>query len=208
MKKFLIPITTLMICLSITYVWTSGFKAFTIFSYTLKEAGKYPRDFPDVSFINQDSTVFRIDKQDKYVLMNFVYLDCPNVCHKVNNRLEEIYNSSLSKWIPNRLELVTVSFDPKDDNLKKIRMYRHFFGTNAELKGWNFALPYHLNKQQFDDFLKKVGVWAEPVPGTNIINHSTYLFLIAPNGKIVTAINPIKKTNKEIINQVAQWVKK
>ncbi|MCO5269894.1 MAG: SCO family protein [Brumimicrobium sp.] len=204
MKKILLPIIVLTSCIAFMWKWTSGFKAFTVFSYTLKEAGKLPREFPDFSFINQDSVEFNLKNQQHFTLVNFVYLNCPNVCHKINNQLEELYHSELSSLIPNQLEFVTVSFDLDNDNLRRISTYRNYFGD--DLSGWNFALPINNEQQNFNDFLQKMGVWAEPVPGKKIINHSTYIFLVSPDHKIVTTIDPIITSNEEIANIVRSWV--
>lgn len=205
MKKFIIPILSLIICTTVIWKWTFGFNDFTIFSYTLTKAGKIPREFPKINLVDQHGKVFNIDNKKKYILINFVYLNCPNVCHKVNNKLEEIYHLIDTNIVPSQLEFVTVSFDVKNDNIERIEKYRSYFGNNID--GWTFALPYQVNEKDFQQFLQSIGIWAYKMPESNIINHSIYLFLISPENKIIKTFDPARETNAFIIEQIEQCLK-
>ncbi|MCO6497850.1 MAG: SCO family protein [Chitinophagaceae bacterium] len=205
MKKVLLPVAVLLLCITAIGIWTRGFSAFTVFSYTLKNAGDMPRAFPDIEWIDQDSTVFHTRDKHKYLLVNFVYLSCPDVCHKVNNRLENIYHSVDSAIVPDQLELVTVSFDTQRDGLDRIKKYRELFSKD-NIDGWSFAIPYKTSELEFSNFLKEMGVWIYEVPETGVINHSIYLFLISPDNKIVKVFDPAREDDPSIIKQLEQWV--
>jgi protein SCO1/2 len=205
MKKILIPIFAFAICLAVIWKWTYGFSAFTIYSYTLKEAGNSPRPFPDFQMMDQNGNVFNLKDAHKYVLINFVYLDCPSACHKVNNQIEQIYHLFSRASVPEKLEFVTVSFDLKNDDITKIKNYRNLYGNDID--GWAFALPYHSNQQDFTRLLRKVGIWTYQVPETGIINHSLYLFLISPNNKIIKIFDPARDDNHTIIEQINKCLK-
>ncbi|MBS1949096.1 MAG: SCO family protein [Bacteroidetes bacterium] len=196
MKKIWVPLVALLLCILVLSKWTDSFRAFTIFSYTLQQAGTTPRDFPDIPLVDQDGKVFHIKDKHKYVLVNFVYLNCPSVCHKVNNRLEKIYHSISPEEVPSQLEFVTVSFDPKNDDIQRIKKYRSFFGTN--INGWSFALPYQTGQNEFAQYLHQIGVWAYPAPGSGIINHSIYIFLVSPENKIIRIFDPAREDNLTI----------
>lgn len=205
MKRVLIPILSLAICLTVIWKWTLGFSAFTVFSYTLDKAGNLPREFPDIAMVDQNNNTFHLKDKHKYVLINFVYLNCPYVCHKVNNQLEQIYHLIDSSIIPSKLEFVTMSFDLKNDDIAKIKKYRSYFGT--DIPGWAFALPYQSNQGRFNQFLHKAGIWKYEVPSTGIINHSIYLFLISPENKIVKIFDPARESNDVIVQQIHSCLK-
>lgn len=200
MKKILIPVLSFLICFLVIWKWTHGFSAFTIFSYTLNEAGATPREFPEIQLIDQDSNVFKIKDKQTYVLMNFVYLNCPLVCHKINNRIENIYHLADPEIVPSQLKFVTISFDLKNDDVSKIKKYSSYF--ISEINGWTFALPSHLNQTDFNTFLQKTGVWVYQIPETGLINHSIYLFLISPDNKIIKTFDPAREKDEEIIEQL------
>lgn len=205
-KTILGPLLTLTICLLFIGKWTSGFDAFTVFSYTLKTAGETPREVPNFELINQEGEEFSLKENNKYLLLNFVYLNCPQVCHKINNRLEDIYHSSLSQFIPTDLELLTISFDMQNDHVEKIRNYRKFFGEDPV--GWNFALPRGVNKERLDILLSEIGIWAKKTPNRPIINHSVYIFLISPKNEIIQVFDPGLMNNDEIISAISTCIQK
>ncbi|MCO5241211.1 MAG: SCO family protein [Chitinophagaceae bacterium] len=205
MKKVLIPVFSLAICLTVIGRWTSGFSAFTIFSYTLREAGQLPRPFPDLAMIDQEGTVFHLKEKQKYVLVNFVYLNCPYVCHKVNNQIEQVYHLFDQSIVPSKLEFVTISFDLGNDDVEKIKRYRAYFG--ADISGWSFALPYQSRQEEFDQFLRRVGIWKYAVPATGIINHSIYLLLISPDNRMVKIFDPARDNNHTIVEQITACLK-
>lgn len=205
MKNVLIPVLSLAICITVIWKWTLGFSAFTIFSYTLNEAGAIPRTFPDLPMINQNGQIFHLKAKHKYELVNFVYLNCPYVCHKVNNQLEQIYHLSDPSIVPSKLEFVTVSFDLKNDDVNKIKKYRSYFGT--DIPGWSFALPYQSSQDQFDQFLHNAGIWKYELPGSGLINHSVYLFLISPSNKIIKVFDPARESNDAIVEQINSCLK-
>jgi len=159
-----------------------------------------PRTIESVELIDQDGKVFRLDDAKKYTLVNFVYLNCPFVCHKINNRLEGIYKSLQGSLVPQKLKLVTVSFDTEHDDVVRIKKYRRQFG--AHLDGWTFALPYGIEQAEFSRFLLHLGVWAKSAPGRDIINHSIFLFLIAPDRKIIRVFDPARETDAHIVNEL------
>jgi protein SCO1/2 len=200
MRKILIPISALVICVAVLWKWTYGFTAFTVYSYTLKEAGNIPRAFPDFQMLDQDGNVFHLKDQHKFVLINFVYLDCPYACHKVNNQIEQIYHLFSPAVVPEKLEFVTVSFDLKNDNITKIKNYRNHFGN--DINGWNFAMPYQTNQQDFIRVLRKIGIWIYAIPETGFTNHSLYLFLISPQNMIIKTFDPARDNNATIIEEI------
>lgn len=204
LRQILIPILTLAVCVSFIGWWTYDFKAFTVFSSTLEEASPISKQFPNIQLINQDGEIFHVGDENKYKLINFVYLNCPSVCHKVNNQLEDIYHLIDSTIIPSQLKFITISFDIQNDDVEKIRLYRNHFGEN--INGWTFAIPYQTNQTEFDTFLKNIGVWIYKNPKTGIINHSTDLYLLSPNNEVIRIFNPNRNDNQFIIQQIQECV--
>lgn len=158
-----------------------------------------------MKFISQDEKIFELKEKNKYVLVNFVYLNCPYVCHKVNNQIEEIYHLFDSTMVPSQLEFLTISFDLKNDDLVKIKRYRERFGK--DINGWSFALPYQSDQKTFNRFLIQAGIWKYQIPASGIINHSVYLLLINPKNKIVKIFDPARENSQAITSQIKSCVK-
>lgn len=204
MKKILIPLTCLIFWVLLIGSWSSGFSSFTIFSHTLKNAGELPRSFPDLQLINQNGTVFSLQDDQHYKLVNFVYLSCPLVCHKVNNQLEEIYRQLDPKLLGDKLTMLTISFDLDRDNVEKINIYRSYFEGEGDISHWDFAVPYKINQEDFDKFLLDLGVWKYTNPETLVTNHSIYLFLISPENEIIRVFDPARSTAEQLTHHLQQ----
>lgn len=203
LKTVIIPLITLGICIAIISKWTHGFKAFTIFSYSLEEASPLNKEFPEIQLINHDSVLVNLNEDPKYKLANFVYLNCPFVCHKINNQLEKVYHSIDTLLVPSQIEFVTISFDLDNDDVERIRNYRNHF---KNIPGWEFAIPYGVDEQEFDVFLKNIGVWIYKESKNRIINHSTYIYLISPDNKIVKIFDPEREDNNSIVTEINEWI--
>lgn len=208
LRQAFIPVFTLIICVSVIFQWTRGLKTFTIFSYTLDKADPVSKTFPDMTLIDHNGEVFNIKDNNKYTLVNFVYLSCPEVCHKVNNQLEELYHlPKTSQFFPSELQFLTISFDTENDDVDRIDKYRKYF-ISGEIDNWSFALPYKLDHDNFIQDLNSIGVWIYQNPESYLINHSIYLYLLSPDQKIVKIFDPARENSKDIINQIEECIEK
>lgn len=201
LKSVIIPLIMLMLCVLLLSQWTYGFKAFTVFSHTLEKAQPKTKEFQSIQLLNQDSIPVDLYAIDKYKLINFVYLNCPFVCHKVNNQLEEVYHLMDSAGILSKIGLITISFDLENDNVERIKNYRAHFDN---IPGWDFAIPIHTNQKDFNKFLKNLGVWINKSSANGIINHSTNLYLISPENKIIELFDPNRENNQTILTKIQQ----
>lgn len=197
LKALIPPLLTFTMCLIAISWWTMGFSAFTVFSQTLLQAGPLPRAFPAFRLVDQDGKDFDLKAPHPAVLVNFVYLDCPSACHVVNNRLEGIYQKLKDSLIPSKLQLLTISFDLKRDDVSRIKGYSH--QLCGDVSGWTFALPLGLDQGELNYLLKALGIWAYPRPDSGAINHSLYLFLVAPDDQIVQVFDPAREEDEAII---------
>lgn len=199
LKSVIIPLLMLVLCILLLSKWTYGFKAFTIFSYTLEKAQPKTKKIPRIQLLNQDRIPLDLYTIDKYKLVNFIYLNCPFVCHKVNNQLEEIYHLMDSSGILSQIGVITISFDLQNDNVERIRNYRAHFD---DISGWDFAIPTQTNKKDFNGFLNDIGVWINKSSENGIINHSTNLYLISPENKIIELFDPNRESNQTILTKI------
>lgn len=208
MKKVLMPFLVLLFWVVLIGIWSSGFSSFTIFSHTLSKAGDLPRVFPDLELVNHDEEIVHLEKREEFKLVNFVYLSCPLVCHKINNRLETIYHQIDDDVLTKYLHFYTLSFDLERDNVERIRSYRAHFTDAGAVINWDFAVPYKLSQKEFDTFLKQLGVWKYTHPETRITNHSIYLFLLDSDNNIIRIFDPARESDELILKEIDQCLKK
>lgn len=87
-------------------------------------------DMGDASFhlVNQDSAkvTFPDDFQGDYVVMGFIYTNCPDICSLITQNLVKIQKQMN---YPEDVQFVAASFDPVRDTPAKLKQYGEAFGV-------------------------------------------------------------------------------
>jgi len=136
----------------------------------------------------------------KYLLIQFMYLSCPDTCSTVSSRLTTLY-PKLGSLVPDRLIFMSVSFDPQLDNPKVLsRSWKHF-GSRA---GWLVTSFLPEDTAIIPELLGKIGVWLYKRPD-GLYNHSSYLFLINPEGSIIKVVRP-EATTDSLIQSIKEAI--
>ncbi|MDH5681632.1 MAG: SCO family protein, partial [Spirochaetota bacterium] len=129
----------------------------------------------------------------KYLLIQFMYLSCPDTCSTVSSRLTTLY-SKLGSLVPDKLILISVSFDPHLDTPKVLSASWKHFGARA---GWHVASFLPEDKEKIPQLLEQIGVWLYKRPD-GLYNHSAYLFLVDPESSIIKVLKPEASTDSLI----------
>lgn len=170
-----LPVAVLALWLALAGWLTHGFRCFTTYSAALAAAGPVPRPAPDFTFTDQAGATRRLSSlRDRWVLVNFLYLDCPAACPLVTAELGRI-RDQLESRAPGAVELLSVDFEP--DPPEKVRRMWLARGAPA---GWTMGV---LRPAEADAALRRFGVYVYRRPD-GVINHALYLFLIDPAGAI------------------------
>ncbi len=87
-------------------------------------------DMGDESFelLDQDSTAvtFPDDFQGDYVVMGFIYTNCPDICSLITQNLVQIQKDMN---YPEDVQFVAATFDPVRDTPSKLKQYGKAFGV-------------------------------------------------------------------------------
>lgn len=105
---------------------------------------KFGKTVPsDLIFIDESGTSVRLGSffdDERPVLLNFVYHDCPMLCDLVVDGL--ILAVSRMSWVPGReFEIITVSFNPAEGPQQSAEAKRHALhrlGNADAAAGWHF----------------------------------------------------------------------
>ena len=78
-------------------------------------------------------------KEKKPIILNFVYYQCPMLCHLLmdglNSTLEELPES-----IKKKFTILSISFDPKDTVEVASSFQKKYTNNNQKNKNWQFAV--------------------------------------------------------------------
>jgi protein SCO1 len=130
---------------------------------------------PDFTLRDQDGRTVRLaDQRGKYVLLTFLYVNCPDVCPLIATNL----NTALRAIGPARrdVRVLAVSVDPKGDTPKAVRAYVR---QRALLPQFRYLLG---TPSQLRDVWAKYNVTAV-ARSPEVVDHVAYVVLIDREGR-------------------------
>jgi protein SCO1 len=193
--RSIVTVVAILIAVTISIFWGARQKA--------QEGYFGQRLFPDKDaynfhLVDQQNHPFQLnDTRGKLVLFSFGYTHCPDVCPTTLTDLGNLY-SDLSPDLQKKVEILFITVDPRRDTPQIMGKYipyfdRHFIGLSG-------------TKEAIDDAAKAYGVTYEYVhtpgedPDVYTVNHSTYIYLVNPSGKLELLYDhdKLKETDKII----------
>lgn len=180
-RRIIPPLLMLVVWFGLLFWWTSGFSAFTTFSAALRAAGELPRTSPAFEIRDQFGVAHDTSEfGGKYVILQFSYLGCGDVCPLVMVDFHRIQHALANK-MPGELLLLTISFDPARDSTERLF---DMWNLHGRADGWYLAaLTSPLNDSIQAD-LRRLGVWIQRQDDGSF-SHSAQAFLLDPEGQVV-----------------------
>lgn len=145
-------------------------------------------DFSDASFrlLDSDSTtvVFPDDLEGKYVVMGFIYTNCPDICPLITQNLVSIQKQMN---YPDDIVFVAASFDPKRDIPSVLKDYARPFKTD---KNFTFLTGDSAEVATFLDSARvrtQVSMRTTTDDGKELyfLNHSDKIMVLDKKGRVV-----------------------
>ena len=144
-------------------------------------------DLTDRSFelVDQDSVevTFPDDYKGKYVVMSFIYTNCPDICPLITQNLIKI-----QKDLDNTdVQFLAVTFDPKRDTPETLSKYKSVFHLD---ENFNFLTGEEETINAFMDSVRvrtQVSLSTTTQDGTELyfLNHSDKIMVMNPEGKVI-----------------------
>lgn len=145
-------------------------------------------DMNDASFelVNQDSVKvsFPEDFRGQYVVMGFVYTNCPDICPLITQNLIKIQKDL---GYPANVQFLGVSFDPKRDTQDVLHRYKEVFNVDDNV---NFLTGEPTIVQTFMDSVRvrtqeSMRTTTESGKEIYFLNHSDKIMVMNPKGEII-----------------------
>jgi len=139
------------------------------------------------------------DSRGKVVLLYFGYTFCPDICPTSLMTIAQALDG-LSADERARVQVLFISVDPQRDTLERLREYAAFFAPEI--------LPLSGSAQEIDAVAQRYGVYyaraSAPEAGNSyVIDHSAYVYLIAPDGRLVARL-PHGIEPRRLIDEIRQ----
>jgi protein SCO1/2 len=144
------------------------------------------KEVPDFSLVDQDGKRISVkDFRGKALAITFIYRECPlpEYCIRMSRNFSDLANEVNSDAaVKDRIQLLSISFDPKRDTPEKLKQYGlGYLGSGAkELGVWKLAVGTDDEVRKIADFF---GLRYEIDDNDKTqINHSLRTAVIAPDG--------------------------
>ncbi|HXC48493.1 MAG TPA: SCO family protein [Candidatus Sulfotelmatobacter sp.] len=141
---------------------------------------------PDFALVNQDGKIIHFGNyRGKVLLVTFIYTRCPlpDFCPRMNENFRAV--QKLLQEVPGateRVEFLSISFDPEHDTPAVLKHYASLYKKNAPGEksfDWQFAVPSAKDLPELAQFF---GLVYRPEQ-TQIV-HSLSTTVIGPDGKV------------------------
>ena len=171
-----------------SYVLTYIFLSFLLIQSACINDYKVIDDMNDASFelVNQDSVrvTFPEDFRGQYVVMGFVYTNCPDICPLITQNLIKIQKDL---GYPSNVQFLGVSFDPLRDTPDVLHRYKEVFKVDENV---NFLTGEPKIVQSFMDSVRvrtQESMRTTTDSGKEIyfLNHSDKIMVMNPKGEII-----------------------
>lgn len=138
------------------------------------------------TFVNQDNeeVVFPDDYKGKYVVMGFLYTNCPDVCPLITQNMQKMQKELNN---PDDIQFVGVTFDPQRDTPEVLKYYKDAFKLDDN---FNFLTGDTTTVNKFMEMVRvrsqvsysKEAEWGEEI---YFLNHSDKIMVINPESELI-----------------------
>ncbi len=131
----------------------------------------------------------------KPVILNLVYYTCPMLCNIVLNAEADVL-SKLNWTIGDQFDVVTISFDPRDNfdlARKKRAAYLQSYGRPTN--GWHFLVDYAGNAKKLADQVGFPYRWDEHLEQ---YAHPAAIFVLTPDGMLSRYLYGVRYKDRDV----------
>jgi protein SCO1/2 len=165
---------------------TDGFRVVTSAGARQLSVERAPQMMPDARLVDQDGALFTLSAyRGRAVLVDFIYTRCPTICGLLGDDFAKVLQLMKARRLGTPIDLLSISFDPRNDGREALRLYGERFGAKAPR--WRVAAP--VDKQELADLLQSFGVVVIP-DGTGGFIHNDAVYVIDARGRLARILDP------------------
>lgn len=195
MKKFYIGFTALVII---------GISAGIIFLTVIRPGtAELPKDVTMINAFQEEVDFAELPKKAK--LVEFMYTRCPDVCPITTLEMSKLRKSLEDDGVFGEdIEFITITVDPKRDDVDVMRDYAARFEVDSADDGWYFLTGTDEDTKKIADALG----FLYRDPGSGNIIHSTYTYLLDKDDNLVEKFTMGESFDRDkVYNRIKRTIK-
>jgi protein SCO1 len=165
---------------------TDGFRVVTSAGARQLSVERAPQMMPDARLVDQDGSPFTLSAyRGRAVLVDFIYTRCPTICGVLGDDFANVLQLMKARRLSTPIDLLSISFDPRNDGREALRLYGERFGAKAPR--WRVAKP--IDEHELAGLLQSFGVVVIP-DGTGGFIHNDAVYVIDARGRLARILDP------------------
>lgn len=122
------------------------------------------------------------DMDKKVRIIEFMYVNCPDVCPVTTLEMSKLRNSLEDEGVfGDKVEFITITINPRDDTPEVLREYAGRFEVTSDDDGWKFLRSTEENTKEVAESLG----FLYRDPGNGDIIHSTYAYFLDEKNNLI-----------------------
>ncbi len=149
------------------YYGSSGFRAISTEAARRIEVAERPLRLPPATLSGADGTARpladELARDGRIALVTFIYARCQSICRVVGSELQQMQEQIRARGAADKVRLVTISFDPRDD-ARALTRYGRMMKSDPDV--WRlYGIPIEAERRRL---LDAFGGLARQAPGYRI----------------------------------------
>ncbi|HLR15141.1 MAG TPA: SCO family protein [Bacillota bacterium] len=122
------------------------------------------------------------DMDKKVRIIEFMYVNCPDVCPVTTLEMSKLRNSLEEEGVfGDKVEFITITINPRDDTQEVLQEYAGRFEVTSDDDGWKFLRSTEENTKEVADSLG----FLYRDPGNGDMVHSTYAYFLDEKNNLI-----------------------
>lgn len=188
LQTFAASLCALVIGLVVILVATDRGHAFTTEALRRGQVARAPQQIPDFGLRNHadKKTTLRelLNSDGRIHIVDFVYTRCQTVCSSLGSVYQRLQQQILERNLEGRVGLLSVSFDPVNDDAAALQAYAERLHMNPAV--WQIVTLDAAQDRR--DLLDAFGIMVVPAP-LGEFEHNAALHVVDRNGRLVRIID-------------------
>lgn len=162
---------------------TDGFRVVTSAGAKQFAVERQPVPLPDARLRDQNGNQFSLlDHKGRPLLVDFIYTRCPTLCSARGDDFQRV--AELLHGAGAQVDLLSISFDPGNDDSAALRLYAERYGATAP--HWRVAAPADANG--LAALLQSFGVVVIP-DGMGGFIHDSVVYVVDGRGRLARILD-------------------
>lgn len=155
----------------------------------------------DIQLQTSDGDIYDFGKSEKKLkLLEFMYINCPDVCPITTQRMVHLKNQLMKKNLyGNKVQFISITIDPYRDTPEALEKFAKSFGVDHD-ENWFFLTGDRKKIKEIADQFQ----FQYRDPGNGFYVHSTFVYLLDENNTFIKKFPMGEKFDHEEVLEIIE----